>query len=140
MKKFDFTINGNRYAVDIKDIEDNIAQVEVNGTIYEVEIHREVKQSKTPRLMRPAVKHSYGEEAFKKKEGVTPVVKAPLPGSVLRINVKEGDEVNRGDILLVMEAMKMENNIYSELKGRVKSIKVQPGQSVLQGDILMEIE
>lgn len=140
MKKFDFTINGNRYAVDIKDIEDNIAQVEVNGTIYEVEIHREVKQSKTPRLMRPAVKHSYGEEAFKKKEGVTPVVKAPLPGSVLRINVKEGDEVNRGDILLVMEAMKMENNIYSELKGRIKSIKVQPGQSVLQGDILMEIE
>ena len=121
MKKFDFTINGNRYAVDIKDIEDNIAQVEVNGTIYEVEIHREVKQSKTPRLMRPAVKHSYGEEAFKKKEGVTPVVKAPLPGSVLRINVKEGDEVNRGDILLVMEAMKMENNIYSELKGRIKS-------------------
>lgn len=140
MKKFDFTINGNRYAVDIKDIEDNIAQVEVNGTIYEVEIHREVKQSKTPRLMRPAVKHSYGEEAFKKKEGVTPVVKAPLPGVVLRINFKEGDEVNRGDSLLVMEAMKMENNIYSELKGRVKSIKVQPGQSVLQGDILMEIE
>lgn len=140
MKKFDFTINGNRYAVNIKDIEDNIAQVEVNGTIYEVEIHREVKQSKTPRLMRPAVKHSYGEEAFKKKEGVTPVVKAPLPGSVLRINVKEGDEVNRGDILLVMEAMKMENNIYSELKGRIKSIKVQPGQTVLQGDILMEIE
>ena len=140
MKKFDFTINGNRYAVDIKDIEENLAQVEVNGTIYEVEIHREVKQSKTPRLMRPAVKHSYGEEAFKKKEGVTPVVKAPLPGSVLRINVKEGDEVNRGDILLVMEAMKMENNIYSELKGRIKSIKVQPGQTVLQGDILMEIE
>ncbi|URW80861.1 biotin/lipoyl-containing protein [Xiashengella succiniciproducens] len=140
MKKFDFTINGNRYAVDIKDIEDNIAQVEVNGTIYEVEIHREVKQSKTPRLMRPAVKHSYGEEAFKKKEGVSPVVKSPLPGVVLRINFKEGDEVNRGDSLLVMEAMKMENNIYSELKGRVKSIKVQPGQSVLQGDILMEIE
>lgn len=140
MKKFDFTINGNRYAVDIKDIEDNIAQVEVNGTIYEVEIHREVKQSKTPRLMRPAVKHSYGEEAFKKKEGVSPVVKSPLPGVVLRINFKEGDEVNRGDSLLVMEAMKMENNIYSELKGRIKSIKVQPGQSVLQGDILMEIE
>ena len=68
------------------------------------------------------------------------MVKAPLPGSVLRINVKEGDEVNRGDILLVMEAMKMENNIYSELKGRIKSIKVQPGQTVLQGDILMEIE
>jgi biotin carboxyl carrier protein len=140
MKKFDFTINGNRYAVDIKDIEDNIAQVEVNGTIYEVEIHREVKQSKTPRLMRPAVKHSYGEEAFKKKEGVSPVVKSPLPGVVLRINFKEGDEVNRGDSLLVMEAMKMENNIYSELKGRIKSIKVQPGQTVLQGDILMEIE
>jgi biotin carboxyl carrier protein len=90
--------------------------------------------------MRPAVKHSYGEEAFKKKEGVSPVVKSPLPGVVLRINFKEGDEVNRGDSLLVMEAMKMENNIYSELKGRVKSIKVQPGQSVLQGDILMEIE
>lgn len=140
MKKFDFTINGNRYAVDIKDIEDNIAQVEVNGTIYEVEIHREVKQSKTPRLMRPAVKHTYGEEAFNKKEGVTPVVKAPLPGSILRINIKEGDEVNRGDILLVMEAMKMENNIYSEVKGRIKSIKVQPGQSVLQGDLLMEVE
>lgn len=90
MKKFDFTINGNRYAVDIKDIEDNIAQVEVNGTIYEVEIHREVKQSKTPRLMRPAVKHSYGEEAFKKKEGVTPVVKLHYLVLYLELTLRKG--------------------------------------------------
>ncbi|HBG88188.1 MAG TPA: acetyl-CoA carboxylase biotin carboxyl carrier protein subunit [Marinilabiliaceae bacterium] len=141
MKKFDFSINGSKYEVDIKDIEDNIAQVEVNGTIYEVEIHREVKQSKTPRLMRPAVKHSYGETAFaSKKEGVAPLVKAPLPGLILKVLVNVGDEVNRGDVLLVMETMKMENNILSESKGRVKSIKVKVGENVLQNDVLVEIE
>ncbi len=68
------------------------------------------------------------------------MVKAPLPGLILKILVNVGDEVNRGDVLLVMETMKMENNILTESKGRVKSIKVKVGDNVLQNDVLVEIE
>ena len=52
MKKFSFTIRGNKYDVELHNIEDNIAEVEVNGSRYEVEIHKEIKTSKTPKLVR----------------------------------------------------------------------------------------
>jgi biotin carboxyl carrier protein len=75
---------------------------------------------------------------LKAKSGI--LVKAPLPGTVVKINVKVGDDVNTGDTLLIMEAMKMENNIQCETGGKIKSIMITEGENVLQGDILLEIE
>ena len=68
------------------------------------------------------------------------VVKAPLPGVVLDIKVKVGDTVNSGDTVIVLEAMKMENNIHSDKSGVVKSIEVGKGDSVLEGATLITIE
>jgi len=139
MKKFKFTISGNQYDVQINDIEDNIADLEVNGTQYKVEIHQEVKKTKTPKLVRKPVQHTPGEGEIKKKSSAAKAVKAPLPGTIISIAVKEGDTVTKGQTLLVMEAMKMENNILAESAGTVTSIKISAGQSVLQDDVLVEI-
>ncbi len=141
MKKFSFTIRGNKYDVHLNDIEENIAQIEVNGTKYEVEIHHEVKKTaKTPKLVRKEIQRKPGEGFITKKEGGKAIkVNAPLPGNIFKVLVKEGDVVKKGDVLLVMEAMKMENNVLAEKDGTVSSVKVAVGDAVLQNDVLIEM-
>lgn len=140
MKKYKFTISGDEYDVHIEDIEENIAQIEVNGTRYEVEIKGEVKASKTPKLVRKPVVQQPGEGQIKKQQssGGT-AIKAPLPGTILKINVAVGDEVKEGQNLLVMEAMKMENQVLAEKNGQISAIKVKEGDAVLQDDVLIEM-
>jgi glutaconyl-CoA/methylmalonyl-CoA decarboxylase subunit gamma len=138
MKKYEFTIRGNSYNVRIKSFEDSIAVVEVNGSEYEVKLHQEVKATKTPKLIRsqppPTPQKSFAPAAGLKK------ITAPLPGVIHKILAKEGDTVKLGDTLLILEAMKMENNILAEKPGVIKLIKIREGDSVMQGDLLMEIE
>jgi biotin carboxyl carrier protein len=140
MKKFEFTIAGNRYSVEVKDFDDSIAQVNVNGTSYEVEVHQEVRKSKTPKLVRRPVENKPGEGAVPQKATGAGAIVAPLPGNISKINVAVGDTVRPGNVLLIMEAMKMENNVLAVKAGVVKLIKVQVGDSVLQNDILIEFE
>jgi len=140
MKKFSFTINGNQYDVEIKDVEDNVAQIEVNGTTYEVEIHQAVKRSKTPTLVRSEIPTKRQDSKIKKSISATATsIKAPLPGNIIEVLVSEGDEVKKGQKVLTYEAMKMENEVHAEKEGVVKSIKVAKGDSVLEGQELMEI-
>ncbi|WP_462319041.1 biotin/lipoyl-containing protein [Marinilabilia sp.] len=141
MKKFDFSINGNKYHVHIKDIDDNIASIEVNGTPYSVEIEQEVKKVKTPKLIRNEVKPKPGEgQIVKKPSAGGHQIQAPLPGNIFKILAKEGDAVKKGDTLLIMEAMKMENNVMADKDGTVKEIKVKEGDAVLQSDVLIVLE
>jgi biotin carboxyl carrier protein len=141
MKKYDFSINGNKYHVHIKDIDDNIATVEVNGTPYSVEIHQEMKKQKTPKLVRQEVKPKPGEgHIVKQPSAGGHQIVAPLPGSIFKMLVKEGDSVKKGDTLMVMEAMKMENNVQADKDGTVKEIKVKEGDAVLQSDVLIVLE
>ncbi len=139
MKHFKFTIKGHNYEVEVKALEGQMAEIEVNGTLYEIEIQSEKKSSKTPTLVRKEVPRAKDAHKIKKDASIQ-VVLAPLPGTIMQILVKEGDEVKRGDKLLVYEAMKMENNLLSEKEGIVKSVKVTAGESILQGDVLLEIE
>ncbi|MFV0268072.1 MAG: biotin/lipoyl-containing protein [Draconibacterium sp.] len=140
MKKYKFTISGNQYDVHLKGIEENVAELDVNGTIYEVQIHGEVKTSKTPTLVRKPIEQKPGEGLIKKTESSGKFkVTAPLPGTILKINIKVGDAVNEGQNVMVMEAMKMENQIQTTKGGEVTSIKVNVGDSVLQDDVLIEI-
>jgi glutaconyl-CoA/methylmalonyl-CoA decarboxylase subunit gamma len=115
----------------------------VNGTTYEVEVHHEKKISKTPTLVRkPAVLSADTDKARTSKPSERKgagVLKAPLPGTILEIKVKVGDVVKIGDKLIIMEAMKMENNINADKEGKIEAIKVNVGDSVLEGDALVEI-
>ena len=142
MKNFKFTIKGHDYDVEIKRFEDNIAKIEVNGTVYNVEVHKELKQTKTPKLVRQEI-HTHRRDSKIRKTLTKTAghdVKCPLPGNIMQVFVKEGDKIKLGDKLLIYEAMKMENTITAEKDGVVKNLKVQPGDSVLQGDLLLEIE
>lgn len=120
-------------------MDDDIASIEVNGTPYEVQVHREVKQTKTPTILRPMVSEPDKKNIEKREVGSTSPVTAPLPGTIMQILVKKGDIVKKGDKLLVMEAMKMENTVLAEKDGVIENIKVSSGDSVLQGDILIEM-
>jgi glutaconyl-CoA/methylmalonyl-CoA decarboxylase subunit gamma len=145
MKKFMFKIEGNQYDVDIKSIDENIAEVEVNGIIYQVEIDKKVQTTKTPKLIRSFAEPSTDiSKSVQKTAGPAAPkgvghIKSPLPGTIVSIAVKEGDMVKIGDRLLILEAMKMENNINSDKQGKIVSIKIKPGDSVLEGDELIEI-
>jgi biotin carboxyl carrier protein len=139
MKKFKFTINGNDYNVDVHGIEENQARMEVNGTPYNIELHRQVKASKTPTIVRPAIKQQVKPDIHKKEGGSAHPILAPLPGSISKLEVGKGDIVKKGQLLLVMEAMKMENQVLADRAGVVENIMVQQGAVVLQGDVIMEI-
>jgi biotin carboxyl carrier protein len=139
MKNYKFTISGTQYEVDILSIEGNIAKIEVNGTPYLVEIQREIKHAKTPTIVRSAIKDPH-KGIEKKSGGAKTVIKSPLPGIIISIFVKAGDEVKKNQKLFSLEAMKMENEIKAERDGKVASISVSPGQTVLQEEIIMEMD
>ena len=140
MKKYKFTISGNEYDVHIKDIDDSIAIVDVNGTHYEVIIHNEIKTLKTPRLVRKPLEKMPGEgQITKKEDSGKHEVTAPLPGTILKFSVSLGDVVTEGQNVLVMEAMKMENQVQTTRGGEVLSVKVNIGDVVQQDDVLMVI-
>ena len=144
MKKYTLTIHGNKYDVTIGSIEDNVIEVEVNGSSYKVEVDKSIQSVKTPKLVRPATiastDNTPSASSFEKfKDHGIGKVKSPLPGTVLKIHVAQGDRVNIGQKLITLEAMKMENSLDSDKEGKVLSINVKPGQSVTEGDVLMEI-
>ncbi len=146
MSKYKFNINGNSYSAEVISVEDNIAQVEINGSTYQVELDKSIKTTKTPKLVRGnAVPSTDSHPSVAKtsnpsgpKGGGT--IKSPLPGVVLNVMVKPGDHVKIGQRLLILEAMKMENNIDADKEGKVVSVSKNKGDSVMEGDVLVVIE
>lgn len=143
MKQYKYKINGNLYNVTVNDIEENIARVEVNGTPYTVEIDKPIKAAPKP-VTRPASapKTSTGAPVVARPAATSSKsgIKSPLPGVILDIKVKEGDTVKKGQLIAILEAMKMENNINADKDGVVSAVKVNKGDSVLEGTDLIIIE
>lgn len=144
MKEYKYKINGNTYKVAIGDIDDNIAQVEVNGTPYKVELEKSTKPVSIVSKPRPsaAPRTQTGEKIIASRPsaaGAGYQVKAPLPGVVLSLAVKVGDTVKAADTVAVLEAMKMENAIHAGRDGVVSAISVNAGDSVLEGAVILTI-
>jgi biotin carboxyl carrier protein len=145
MKEYKYTINGTKYEVAVGDIEDNIATVTVNGETFKVELEKEAEpEKKKPVLGKPAASAaaSASDEPSANKAAVNKnnAVKAPLPGVITDIKVAVGDEVQVGDTVVVLEAMKMANNLTAEKAGKVTAICVKVGESVMEDDALIVIE
>lgn len=146
MKNYKLRINDKDYQVDVLGIEDSSATVRVNGVVYEVEVDRQLKTTKTPKLTRKEVSPSTDVETSTAKTAKPDAVKksrnikSPLPGKILDIFVGVGDSVKVGQTVLCLEAMKMENNINADKEGVVKTIQVQKNDTVLEGDLLIELE
>lgn len=145
MKKFSFTINGNSYDCEIKNVEDNVAEVEVNGVSYAVEFDRVLETTKTPKLVRseaiPSTDITKSEQKTSSPAGPkgSGFIKSPLPGTIIDLHVKVGDSVRAGDKLLTLEAMKMENIINSDKSGKIVTIHFKKGDAVMEGDVLIEV-
>jgi len=165
MKTYQYKVQGVDYEVEIAEVEGKIARVNVNGIPFEVEMQKPINAAKHPVLAatrrtasvaatatpQPAA----GQPAPKPQPaapagsvtgavaGATAVagspVKAPLPGTITAINVKVGDTVAVGDTVIILEAMKMQNNIEAEQAGTVTNILVNPGDSVMEGAVMLTI-
>ena len=156
--KYQYTVKGVDYEVEIQDIEGNIANVTVNGIPFEVEMKQPVKAGKQKAKLSEERRAEESEERRVKSEESNsssasaastssaptaaagkPVV-APLPGTINEIKVKVGDKVNAGDTVVILEAMKMQNNIEAETSGTITSINVNKGDAVMEGDTLVTIK
>ena len=150
MNKYQYKVQGVDYDVEIEEVEGNLAKVSVNGVSFEVELKRPINPAhaiKKPKVAAPqpaaprpvAAAPAAAPAATPAAAGAGNPVKAPLPGTISSINVKVGDQINVGDTVLVLEAMKMQNNIEAEYAGTITSIVVNPGDSVMEGAVLLTI-
>ena len=147
MKEFAFKINGAEYKCAVEELEAGKTKVTVNGKVYEVEIEAAAAPALKPAAKpAPAAPKPAAAPAAPKAEAPKPAaapaaggiqVKSPLPGSVIKVLVSEGQAVKKGDTLLTLESMKMENAIMAEQDGTVKQIAVAAGQNVMQDDLLI---
>ncbi|MBQ9665059.1 MAG: acetyl-CoA carboxylase biotin carboxyl carrier protein subunit [Bacteroidaceae bacterium] len=142
MKEYNYKIQGAPYNVKIQGIEENIAKVEVNGIAFDVELEKPVAQPKpVVRAVAAPVKTVEAPKAAQEAvaAGVS-AVRSPLPGTVNEVRVTVGQAIKKGETVVVLEAMKMENNIDADRDGKVKEVKVQKGDTVMEGAILVTIE
>ena len=159
--KYQYTVKGVDYEVEIQDIEGNIANVTVNGIPFEVEMKQPVKAGKQKVKLSGSANEgasssssasqsakasadlqsaaSSGQTGNAGKAAAGKPVVAPLPGTINEIKVKVGDKVNAGDTVVILEAMKMQNNIEAETSGTITGINVNKGDAVMEGDTLVTI-
>lgn len=149
MSKYQYKVKGIDYDVEIVDVEGNVAKVTVNGIPFEVEMQRPINSAAAihrPKPIKP-VAHAEQPVAAAPTKPATPTptvgkgvkVGAPLPGTITEVKVQVGDVVKDGDTVVVLEAMKMQNNIEAECSGTVTSVLVNKGDTVMEGDPLITI-
>ncbi|MEG1310561.1 MAG: biotin/lipoyl-containing protein [Romboutsia sp.] len=114
-------------------MDSKIYHIKLNGKVYEVEIE-EVKSSDKKEIVQENKIDSKVQENIDGE-----IITAPMPGTILNILVKEGMKIKKGQVIAILEAMKMENEIISPVNGEVGYIKVEKGQNVNLGDRLMQI-
>lgn len=145
MKEFAFKINGAEYKCAVEEVAAGKTNVTVNGKVYTVETEAPKVAAPKAEAPKAEAKPAAAPKAEAPKAEAKPAaaaaggvqVKSPLPGSVIKVLVSEGQAVKKGDTLLTLESMKMENAIMAEADGTVKQIAVTPGQNVMQDDLLI---
>ena len=151
MNKYQYKVQGVDYDVEIEEVEGNVAKVNVNGIRFDVELKQPINPTSSLKKVRveapkpvarpaiPTAAPAAAPAATAAPAGAGSPIKAPLPGTIIELKVKVGDTVKQGDCVLVLEAMKMQNNIESEYEGTVTSITVKQGETVMEGTVLLTI-
>jgi biotin carboxyl carrier protein len=141
-KKFRVKIDGETFEVSVEEIEDKPIRVENIREVKEsapvTSEPADVKVVQPPKPAKTVEKPQEKEEVAEPKSAK--IVAAPLPGKVLKVNVASGSKVKRGDVLMTIEAMKMENEILASMNGTVKSVFVETGKNVETKEKLLEFE
>ena len=123
MKRFNITVNGKAYDVAVEELDANAAPAAVSA----------------PKAAAPAAPASPAKEAPAAAKGEGDEVCAPMPGTVLDVKVSKGDTVSKGQVIMILEAMKMENDIVATCDGTVTSVLAKKGDQVDSGDALATI-
>ena len=151
MKKFKFSIDNNPFEVNVTELENGQIDVEVNGSNYIVTIDREGTKAANapapkaapvaaPKAAAPAAAPKAAPAAAPAPAGgAVKTVKSALPGSVTKLVMEVGQAVKKGDTVMMIEAMKMENEIKAECDGTIAKFHVAAGQSVMADDKLFDI-
>lgn len=151
MNKYQYKVQGVDYDVEIEEVEGNVAKVNVNGIRFDVELKQPINPTSSLKKVRveapkpvarpaiPTAAPAASPVAPAAPAGAGSPIKAPLPGTIIELKVNVGDTVKQGDCVLVLEAMKMQNNIESEYEGTVTSITVKQGETVMEGTVLLTI-
>ena len=146
--KYQYTVQGVDYDVEIEDVEGNVAKVTVNGIPFEVETKQPIKAAPKAKVKGEAPKPVAATPAQPAPQpaaqpaaaaGAGTKVTAPLPGTITEVCVTVGQQVKEGQTVVILEAMKMQNNIEAETTGTITSIMVKQGDTVMEGSVLVTI-
>ena len=144
MKEYKYTIEGNKYEVAINEVNDTTAKVTVNGAEYTVEWEKPVEEKPVVKVKPAVAKPTAPAAPATAAPAAAPVsgnaIKTPLPGVIIDVKVNVGDTVTKGQTVVVLEAMKMENNINADRDGKVVAIQVAKGDTVADGAVLVVLE
>lgn len=141
MKEYKYTIGGNKYEVAINEVNDATATVTVNGEEFKVEWEKPVEEKPVVKVQPVAAKPAPAAAPAPATAPAAAVdghaIKTPLPGVIIDVKVAVGDTVKKGDTVVVLEAMKMENNINADCDGKVTAVQVAKGDTVADGAVLV---
>ena len=144
MKEYKYTIDGNKYEVAINEVNGTTAKVTVNGAEYTVEWEKPVEEKPVVKVKPAVAKPTAPTTPATAAPAAAPVsgnaIKTPLPGVIIDVKVNVGDTVTKGQTVVVLEAMKMENNINADRDGKVTAIQVAKGDTVADGAVLIVLE
>ena len=132
MKEYKFKIGGKEFNVVVNSINGNKADVTVNGVNYDVDMENAAPAAAQAPVQAPAPQAAAAPAAAPAASGSGKAIVSPLPGVIISVDVKEGSAVKRGQRVAVIEAMKMENDILSDVDGTVTAIHVSKGDTVAE--------
>ena len=141
MKEYKFKIGGKEYNVTVNPKEGKFFDVTVNGATYEVEAENAPAAAPAPQPAAAPVQAAPAAAATPaaKPAGAGEKVASPLPGVIIEISVKEGQQVKAGQKVAILEAMKMENEIPAPKDGTITDIHVHKGDTLQEGDPVVTI-
>jgi len=132
IKQYKITVNGKLYDVSVEEVGEIMGGVHASKTVSALINADNTNNNKEKQILdKPQDSIPIDENAIS--------VKAPMPGTILSFNVSVGDMVSEGQVVAILEAMKMENELVSPSSGKVKSIHVEKGSSVIEGQIILQI-
>jgi glutaconyl-CoA/methylmalonyl-CoA decarboxylase subunit gamma len=142
VKKYYVTVNGNRYEVEVEEVKGDFSPSIAAAPTVNVEPRPVVKPQpvqQAPQPVKEEVKEA-PKPAATSGSASGEAIECPMPGTILKVNITEGNNVKQGDVLFVLEAMKMENEIMAPKDGKVVQINVAKGAVVNTGDTLAVLQ